>query len=328
MKKNILISDFILVAIENIKLDDQLTNLSLEPPALSLQKSIEDLGVINPVLLSTSGNYFRIISGHRRVKISLLLKIKQVPAVITNSKVSDESMLFFNLSENLSHHNYSDIEKGLVLSKLSDIKVPEGRILEKYMPIINLEPSKKILMDHLKINRFTPNLQILLHELNIPIKTFSVLFDWDHKSINSAESFFSSLRLGVNKWRDLLEWIDEISTRDGIIPFDLFNLMELQSILKQIDLSPNDKYDQIRQILYSRRYPILNDLKIRLARTLDKLKLDEKTRVHVQESFESDEIRIEMKFRSKKQLVNQVEKLVHASKSKAIDELISIFKNP
>ena len=42
----------------------------------------------------------------------------------------------------------------------------------------------------------------------------------------------------------------------------------------------------------------------------------------------SDEIRIEMKFRTREEFVGQVEKLVRASDSEALDELIRIFKNP
>jgi len=48
----------------------------------------------------------------------------------------------------------------------------------------------------------------------------------------------------------------------------------------------------------------------------------------VQDSFESDEIRIEMKFRTRDEFVNQLGKLVRASDSEALDELIRIFKNP
>ena len=69
-------------------------------------------------------------------------------------------------------------------------------------------------------------------------------------------------------------------------------------------------------------------MKIRLARAFDSLKLDDKTKVHVQESFESDEIRIEMKFRTREEFINQLEKLVRASDSESLDELIRIFKNP
>ena len=73
---------------------------------------------------------------------------------------------------------------------------------------------------------------------------------------------------------------------------------------------------------------MLNDMQIRLAKALDALKLDDKTRVHIQDSFESDEIRVEMKFRTREQFINQIEKLVRASGSDALDELIRIFQNP
>ena len=164
--------------------------------------------------------------------------------------------------------------------------------------------------------------------MNVPLRVFSVFFRWDTESSKAAESFFSIIRPGVNKWRDLLEWIDEIATRDEMAPSKVFKLPELQSALNQTGLPSNERYDQIRQILYSKRYPILNDMKLRLARALDDLKLDDKTRVHVQDSFENDEIRIEMKFRTREQFVNQLEKLVRASDSEALNELIRIFKNP
>jgi len=316
------------VPIKSIDVDDQLTNFSWGVPADSLQQSIEEVGVIHPVTLAPVGNGFRIVCGHKRIKIVSQLKIKEIPARILNPAPDEEAMLMLNLSENQFLHHYSDIEKGLILFKLSEARVPEIRIIEKYMPMLGLEKSKKLLDDHLKANQLVLGLKTLLHEMNIPLRVFSVFFNWSNESTEAAERFFSVLRPGLNKWRDFLEWIDEISTRDEITPLDLFELPELQSTLNQNDLAPNVRYDRIRQILHSRRYPILSDLRVRLARSLDALKLDDKTKVHVQDSFESDEIRIEMKFRTRDEFVNQLEKLVRASDSEALDELISIFKNP
>jgi len=316
------------VPIKNIDVDDQLTNFSWGIPTDSLQQSIEEVGVIHPVTLVSVGNGFRIVCGHRRIKTSSQLQTKEIPARILDIAPSDETMLMLNLSENQLHHHYSDIEKGRILFKLSEAKVPEIRIIEKYMPMLGLEKSKKLLDDHLKSNQLVLGLKNLLHELNVPIRIFSVLFNWNTESAIAAERFFSVLRPGVNKWRDLLEWTDEISTRDQIAPLSVFELPELQSVLNRNDLAPNVRYDRIRQILHSRRYPILSNLRVRLARSLDALKLDDKTKVHVQDSFESDEIRIEMKFRTREEFVGQVEKLVRASDSEALDGLISIFKDP
>ena len=81
--------------------------------------------------------------------------------------------------------------------------------------------------------------------MNIPLRIFSVFFDWDIESIIAAEKFFSVLRPGANKWRDLLEWIDEISKRDEITPCKDFKLSALQSALNQNDLASNLRYERI-----------------------------------------------------------------------------------
>ena len=319
---------FKMVPIKNIALDDRLTSFSLGAPSDFLKKSIEEVGIIHPITLIPIGERFRIVCGHQRAKVSYSLTVNEIPARILDSEINDESLLVMNLSENQGHCHYSDIEKGLILFKLSEVDVSANRIIEKYMPLVNLEQSKKLLDDYLNISRLTMEIQTLLHEMNIPLRIFSVFFDWDMESIVAAEKFFSILRPGANKWRDILEWIDEISKRDKITPCKVFILPELQSALNQNGLAPNLRYERIRQILYSSRYPILNDMRIRLARALDSLKLDDKTKVHVQNSFESDEIRIEMKFRTREEFVNQLEKLVRASDSESLDELIRIFKNP
>ena len=121
------------VSIKSINVDDQLTNFSWGVPADSLQQSIEEIGVIHPVTLAPVGNGFRIVCGHKRIKIVSQLKIKEIPARILDLAPSDETMLMLNLSENQLHHHYSDIEKGLIFFKLSEARVPETRIIEKYM---------------------------------------------------------------------------------------------------------------------------------------------------------------------------------------------------
>ncbi len=316
------------VSIESIDVGEQLTSFSLSIPKGSLKQSIKEIGIIHPVTLAPLGNLFQAICGHNRIKIASQLKINSIPARILDPAPSKESMLMLNLSENQFHHNYSDIEIGFILSKFSMVKISEIRIIEKYMPMLGLEKSKKLLDDYLSINKLTIDLKTLLHEMNIPLRVFSVFFNWSDESHEAAERFFSVLRPGVNKWRDLLEWIEEISIRDGTTPFDLFELPELKTILKQSEIAPNVRYDQIRQFFYSKRYPILSKLRVRLARSLDALNLDDKTRVHFQDSFESDEVQIEMKFRTKEEYIRQLEKLIRASDSKALDELIRIFKNP
>ena len=70
------------ISIESIDIDDQLTNFSFDIPPISLKQSIEEVGVIHPVTLVPLGNGFRIVCGHKRIKIVSQLKIKEIPARI------------------------------------------------------------------------------------------------------------------------------------------------------------------------------------------------------------------------------------------------------
>ena len=189
MTKNNLTYTFKSVPIKNIDRGDKLTHFSLSAPADSLRKSIEEIGIIHPIILAPLGDRFRIVCGHRRVKISSQLQINEIPARILDPVPDDESMLTLSLSENRFHHHYTDIEKGIILSKLSEANVTEIPIIEKYMPMLGLEKSKKLLDDHLGANQFVLSLKILLHEMNVPLRVFSVFFNWDKESILAAEQF-------------------------------------------------------------------------------------------------------------------------------------------
>ena len=96
--------------------------------------------------------------------------------------------------------------------------------------------------------------------------------------------------------------------------------------LENKDLTPSQKYDRIHETIQITRYPILSDLKKQIARALDEIKLDDKTRFKYQEAFESDEMKLELKFRDERELSQQVEKIFRALQSGSIEKLIKIIR--
>ena len=64
----------------------------------------------------------------------------------------------------------------------------------------------------------------------------------------------------------------------------------------------------------------------RVARALDEMELDDKTRLKFQETFESNELKLELKFHSEKELSRQVEKIFQALQSGSVKKLIKIFQ--
>jgi hypothetical protein len=64
-----------------------------------------------------------------------------------------------------------------------------------------------------------------------------------------------------------------------------------------------------------------------VACVLDEMELDDKTRLRFQDTFESNELKLELKFQSEKELSQQVEKIFKALQSGSVEKLICIFQN-
>jgi len=313
------------VPLKSIDRADRLTDFSLSPAPEALVASIAEIGLLHPLVLTRKGDGFRVVAGHRRVDILTRLKVSEAPARVLQPSPGDATLVALNLIENSGHRSYSDVEKGCILFRLKGAGASERELIEKYMPFLGLERSKKYCEDFLATGSFSDDLQSLLHELNLPIRVFSVLFRWDEAARGAAMQFLKTLRPGVNKARELLMLADECAGKEG--PADLLSRSEILSPLNNPDLNPAERYEAIHRQLTAWRYPDLTGLRRKVAQALDRLNLDPRTRIRFQDTFESDELKVEMKFRDRESLDRQVKKLDLASRSPAIEDLLRIFKS-
>lgn len=313
------------VLISELDRENRLTDFSLNPNGCpeKLVDSVKEVGIRHPISICSANKPYKIISGHKRVQAAIKSGLTTIPAF---SVPTMDDALVMNLKENFALRQYSDIEKGCILNKLIAEGIEEDTILDLYMPLLELERSKKIFQDLVLVEKIGSGLQKLLHQSKVPVKVFQIFFNWDPENQQAAERFFSVTRPGVNKWRDLLELTEEISRRDGISPKEIFSSPATLETLEDNSLTPPQKYDRVHAGLQQKRYPVLSDLKKQVLRALDEMKLDDKTRLKYDDAFESDEIKLELKFRDERELSQQVEKIFHALQSGSIEKLIKIIK--
>lgn len=308
------------IPLTDIDSEDLLTDFSMDGCPEKLMDSVKVIGVRNPICIYASGNRYAIVSGHKRFQAAPRAGLTTVPAFIV-PELDDASRLVINLNENFGQRHYSDIEKGGILNKLTQAGVSDETIIDEYMPLLELERSKKLFLDLSGVEKLSPKLKKLLHRAGVPVKTFNTFYKW--ANLTAAENLFSALKPGVNKWRDLLDLIDEVAARENTTQGDIID--DIQKTLT--DLPAPQRYDQIHKALHNRRYPVLSDMRKQVARALDEMELDDKTRLRFQDTFESNELKLELKFQSEKELSQQVEKIFKALQSGSVEKLISIFKS-
>jgi len=83
-----------------------------------LTQSIKEKGMIQPVLVRRSGDFYELIAGERRLRAANLLDLKEIPAIVKN--VEDRDSLEIALIENIQRQSLNPIEEAHAYQFLID----------------------------------------------------------------------------------------------------------------------------------------------------------------------------------------------------------------
>ena len=83
-----------------------------------LAKSIEEYGVVQPVIVKKSIKGYELIAGERRTKAAKIAGLKKIPAIIKD--FDDQEMMEIALIENIQREDLNPYEKALGIRSLMD----------------------------------------------------------------------------------------------------------------------------------------------------------------------------------------------------------------
>ena len=103
-----------------------------------LAASIKKQGMVQPVLVSSSGSKYKLVAGERRYRAAKIAGLKSIPAIVRD--VTDEEMFEISLIENLQRENLNPLEEAEGYKGLMDrFKLTQEDIssrLHKSRPLI------------------------------------------------------------------------------------------------------------------------------------------------------------------------------------------------
>lgn len=148
-----LLGNMVEVALEDIYPNPNQPRTYFDETALQeLAKSIEALGVIQPITLRKDGSRFEIISGERRFRASKLAGLKSIPAYIR--LVNDQELLEMALVENIQREDLDAIEVALTYQRLLDeIGLTQETLSHR------LGKERSTITNSIRLLRLTPEVQ-------------------------------------------------------------------------------------------------------------------------------------------------------------------------
>jgi ParB family chromosome partitioning protein len=313
------------IPVQYIDVSDKTYSVNFAPDLQRLRSSIEEMGLIQPVLLRKKSGGYQIICGFRRISVINDLGKLEIESKVFEEKEVDAFQLFsLSLHENLTTRGFNAVEKAIALDKLIHrFQIDPAAVIKTFLPFFSLEPNEKILNTYLSLAQMEDEIKtyVLNEEVSRSnIRRLSALTSDDRIAILSL---ISSLKLGENRLRETLTLLEEISRRNQCQEKDIVQRSEIQVVLFQKELTPSQKTERIRKVLTDLRYPRLNQMEKTFEKKRKDLNLPSNISLHHPPFFEGKRLKIEFQFETTEEYRGILSFLSNLSDNEGFRDLVT-----
>lgn len=312
------------IPLQQIDLSDDSFSVNYLPNLQRLRSSIEEIGLIQPVLLRKRSSEYQIICGFRRISVMKELGKLEIESRVFEEKEIEEIDLFsISIHENLTTRGFNTVETAIALGKLvHPFQMDRTVVVKTFLPLFSLEPNEKILNTYLSLARMEDEVKsyVLKEEVSRSnIRRFSVFAPENRMALIKMVSF---LKLGENRLRELLTLLEEISQRDRCEVRDVVHRPEIESVLSQKELTPSQRAERVKKVLIDFRYPRMRQKEEQFEQKRRGLDLPPGVSLYHPPYFEGRGLKIEFQFETAEEYRSTVSCLSLLADKKEFQEII------
>ena len=144
--------------IDQIKPNPLQPRLNFDPQSIEeLAKSIQESGILQPIVVVPEENHYRIIVGERRWRAAQKIGLKKIPAFVRS--LPHEKQLEVSLVENLQREDLNPLEIALAYQKLiQDLNYTQQQLADK------VGKDRTSITNYLRLLKLPPEVQEYLAE--------------------------------------------------------------------------------------------------------------------------------------------------------------------
>ena len=153
---------------------------------------------------------------------------------------------------------------------------------------------------------------------------------WEQPDRDALYRLAFALKIGENHLRDLMDWLEEISLRDGLQVRQILGNGSIAALESDPRLGRADKLKRIKDQIRRWRFPRLAQTEDSIRARVQELKLQPEIRLTVPPGLEGGRLRVEFDASSQDELRRLIAKLVDAIGKEAVREIFDLLagRNP
>ena len=259
--------------------------------------SINNVGVLNfPLLIETKSGY-KIVCGFRRIEACRRLNWTDVEVRILDVDTKRLECIKYAITDNSLQRSLNLIEQSRSINMLFDF-YKNFSSLGKELSDMGLPENQSIIKKIQKLCHLSGSVQNGILSNTISLTMALELGRMQQKAGEVFAKLFETLKLGLNKQREILTLAKEISLREDIPVLKVIENNILQKILTNEDLDRNQKISKIRIYLKQRRFPVITAAEKEFESHLKKLKLGNGIKLIPPDNFEGNTYFLKISFKN------------------------------
>lgn len=148
---------------------------------------------------------------------------------------------------------------------------------------------------------------------------------WEQPDRDALYRLALPLKIGENHLRDLMDWLEEISLRDGLQVRQILGDGSIGALESDPRLGRADKLKRIKDQIRRRRFPRLAQAEDSIRARVHELKLQPEIRLTVPPGLEGGRLRVEFDASSQDELQRLIAKLADATGKEAVREIFDLL---
>ena len=273
---------------------------------------------MQPVLLLPEAERLKVICGFRRVEAARAAGIAEIPSLICREWAPRQAVLV-SLLERLSHEPLNDVERARAVDRFLRSGWSRQELALHLSPLLGIRLNEIVLEQLATLPVLSVPIQkrIALGEMHL--YTACRLVAWGAHSERIA-GWFAELRLGVNRQRELLDLMEEVTRACRTEPAELIATLEAM----RDNQDPARTFERWLEHLKSRRYPRLTEAQRQFQAARSSLRLPQEIQLTAPPFFEENHFKVSFSFASREELECHARKLLEAAGTPEVAAILKL----
>ena len=281
--------------------NDNAFRITTEKQVDDLMVSIKHVGILNLPLLLEKEETYTIINGFRRIEACRRLNWSTLKAMVLDSNTMRLTCIKYAITENAFQRPLNIIEKSRAIEMLSHFFKDINRLSEE-LTVLGIYEHPSMINKLKEICHLPDPLQnsIISNKISLAMVLELAGMSWD--DAKGFINLFNTLKLGLNKQREIVTLVKEIAMREDISIIQVIEEPHVKKILMNEDLDKNQKAHNIRIYLKKRRFPTIAVSEKTYEDYCQKLNLERGLKLIPPTNFESPTFTLQLNFKNTDQL--------------------------